>query len=197
MSSDTVIMVFVALFGLCFGSFYNVVILRGLSNESIVFPSSKCPKCGTPLKWWHNIPVLSYVLLRGQCAFCKCKISIQYPLIELVTMLLFLLAYARWGWEVKTLFAVGYLSMFLITAVTDLRERVILTRHAYVLAGMGLGYAVYSQLQLVSIESLLAYPVVSSVLGMVVGVVVMELMAYTGYLFVKPELGKAAEVPSF
>ena len=185
MSSDAVIYVFVALFGLCFGSFYNVVILRGLSNESIVFPASKCPKCETPLKWWHNIPILSYVLLRGQCAFCKCRISIQYPLIELVTMLLFLLAYLRWDWDVKTLFAIGYFSMFLITAVTDLRERVILTRHAYVLAIMGLGYAVYSQLQLVNIEHLLAYPVVSSVLGMIVGIVVMELMAYTGYLFVK------------
>ena len=76
--------------GLCCGSFYNVVILRSLSNESIVFPPSKCPKCGNSLKPWHNIPVLSYIFLKGKCAFCKERISIQYPIIELLTALIFL-----------------------------------------------------------------------------------------------------------
>ena len=65
------ILTFVFIIGLCIGSFLNVVILRALSEESIVFPASKCPKCQNPLKWWHNIPVLSYILLGGKCAFCK------------------------------------------------------------------------------------------------------------------------------
>ena len=68
------ILFWVCILGLCFGSFFNVVILRTLSNESIVFPPSKCPKCNNKLLWWHNIPVLSYILLRGKCYFCKEKI---------------------------------------------------------------------------------------------------------------------------
>ena len=99
------ILFWVCILGLCLGSFYNVVILRSLSDESIVFPPSKCPKCGERLKPWHNIPVLSYVFLGGKCAFCKEKISIQYPLIELLTMGLFALSYIKFGFNWVTLFA--------------------------------------------------------------------------------------------
>ena len=64
----------VFVFGTIIGSFLNVVALRGLSGESIVLPPSKCPKCGNKLKPWHNIPILSYLFLRGKCAFCHEKI---------------------------------------------------------------------------------------------------------------------------
>ena len=80
---NTYILIWVGIVGLCLGSFYNVVILRSLTGESIVFPGSKCPKCQNKLKPWHNIPVISYLFLRGKCAFCKEKISIQYPIISL------------------------------------------------------------------------------------------------------------------
>ena len=69
------ILFWVCVIGLCLGSFFNVVILRSLSNESIVFPASKCPKCNHKLYFWHNIPVLSYILLGGKCYFCKEKIE--------------------------------------------------------------------------------------------------------------------------
>ena len=87
----------IALFGLLFGSFLNVLILRIPKEESVVFPASHCPKCNNNLKWWHNIPVISWVLLGGKCAFCKDKISFQYPLIELTSAILFLLAYLKTG----------------------------------------------------------------------------------------------------
>jgi len=61
MGALIVFLVLVFVTGLCIGSFLNVVILRTLSEESIVFPASKCPKCQNPLKWWHNIPVISYI----------------------------------------------------------------------------------------------------------------------------------------
>ena len=83
----------VTLFGLLFGSFLNVLILRIPKEESIVFPGSHCPKCNNKLKWWHNIPVLSWLLLGGKCYFCKEKISIQYPLIELASAVIFALVY--------------------------------------------------------------------------------------------------------
>lgn len=85
----------VTLFGLLFGSFLNVLILRIPKEESVVFPASHCPKCNNNLKWWHNIPLFSWLFLRGKCAFCDAKISIQYPLIELTSMLLFALAYLK------------------------------------------------------------------------------------------------------
>ena len=89
----------VTLFGLLFGSFLNVLILRIPQEESIVFPGSHCPKCNNKLKWWHNIPVLSWLLLRGKCHFCGEKISVQYPLIELATAAIFALVY----WKLQSI----------------------------------------------------------------------------------------------
>ena len=77
----------VLLVGLCVGSFLNVAILRIPEDKSILFPASHCPSCQHPLSWYHNIPLLSWIFLRGKCAFCHTSISYQYPLIELVTAL--------------------------------------------------------------------------------------------------------------
>lgn len=72
-------------FGLLIGSFLNVVILRLPKEKDIVITRSACPSCGTQLKWYHNIPLFSFLLLRGKCAFCGARISWRYPLIELFT----------------------------------------------------------------------------------------------------------------
>ncbi len=85
----------VSIFGLLIGSFLNVLIIRIPKEESVVFPSSHCVKCGKDLKWYHNIPLFSYLFLGGKCAYCKSKISIQYPLVELATSLLFALSYIK------------------------------------------------------------------------------------------------------
>ncbi len=75
--------------GVLLGSFLNVVILRIPKDESIVHTSSHCFSCNTPLKPWHNIPILSWVFLGGKCSFCKTKISMQYPIIEFLSGLIF------------------------------------------------------------------------------------------------------------
>ncbi len=81
--------VWIFIIGLCIGSFLNVVIYRWSKNLSILKPFfSFCPKCKKTLKWYHNIPVISYILLKGRCAYCKEKISLKYPLIELLTAVL-------------------------------------------------------------------------------------------------------------
>ncbi len=181
---DTLFLGFLIIIGLCFGSFYNVVILRGLSGESIAFPGSKCPKCNTPLKWRHNIPLLSYILLGGKCSYCKCKISIQYPIVEFFTMVLFVCAYLKWGFTIKALFAVIYFSLFLITSVTDILERVILTKHAYILAGAGLFYSISALYYPSLINNLNSdgNPIFISISGIIIGVLVMEILARSGYL---------------
>jgi leader peptidase (prepilin peptidase)/N-methyltransferase len=88
-------MVFV--FGILIGSFLNVVIYRIPKGENIAFPASKCQSCQTPLKWYHNIPIFSWLALGGKCAFCKEPISKQYPIVELVTGILFLALFVKLG----------------------------------------------------------------------------------------------------
>jgi leader peptidase (prepilin peptidase)/N-methyltransferase len=89
--------VMVFLFGIAIGSFLNVVIYRIPKGESIVFPASKCQSCQTPLKWYHNIPIFSWLALGGKCAFCKEKISAQYPTVEFLTGVLFVILYFKVG----------------------------------------------------------------------------------------------------
>lgn len=86
---------FVFLFGLCWGSFLNVVIHRLPEGESVVKPRSRCPKCRKQISWYQNIPVVSWIALRARCANCGARISWRYPLVELLTALLFLAA-ALW-----------------------------------------------------------------------------------------------------
>ncbi len=87
----------VFIFGTMIGSFLNVVIYRIPKDESIVFPASKCQSCQTSLKWYHNIPIFSWVFLGGKCAFCKEKISAQYPIVEFLTGVIFVALYFKLG----------------------------------------------------------------------------------------------------
>lgn len=89
--------VLVGVLGLVVGSFLNVVIHRVPRGESLVSPASHCPSCGTPVRPWHNVPVLGWLLLRGKCASCRAPISVRYPLVELVTAILFVAVAWRLG----------------------------------------------------------------------------------------------------
>jgi leader peptidase (prepilin peptidase)/N-methyltransferase len=88
-----------ALIGLLVGSFLNVVIYRVPRHESVVSPRSACPACGTPIANRDNVPVLSWLLLRGKCRQCQAPISVQYPLVELATAALFAGTAARFGYQ--------------------------------------------------------------------------------------------------
>lgn len=87
----------IALFGLAIGSFANVLIYRLPRDESIISPGSRCPKCGHQLKPWENIPLVSWIILHGRCRECRETISIRYPLVELVSCVLVLFAFAYRG----------------------------------------------------------------------------------------------------
>ena len=97
MQENIIIGVAVFIFGMLIGSFLNVVIYRIPKGESISFPASHCQRCHTPLKWYHNIPLFSWLFLRGRCAFCKEPISMQYPMVELLTGLIFVILYLKLG----------------------------------------------------------------------------------------------------
>ena len=87
----------VFIFGAMIGSFLNVVIYRIPKGENIAYPASHCQSCQTPLKAWHNIPIFSWLYLKGKCHFCQEKIAIQYPLIELGTGIMAVLLYFKIG----------------------------------------------------------------------------------------------------
>ena len=108
-------------FGLCFGSFANVLIARLPINKSVISPPSACPKCSNRLKWYHNIPVISYIFLRGKCGFCGTKISIIYPLIELCGGILFLIAFWQLGFTIFAMCAAISFVCILSLAMIDLK----------------------------------------------------------------------------
>jgi leader peptidase (prepilin peptidase) / N-methyltransferase len=131
---------FVFLFGLVIGSFLNVCILRIPGGKSIVMPASACPKCGTPIRPYDNIPVVSYLLLGGKCRKCRTTISPMYPLVELLTALLFLACYEVFGLSAETLKWAAFSAIMIVLVFTDLRERVLPDVVNY--TGFGLGLAV-------------------------------------------------------
>jgi len=107
-----------ALIGLCIGSFLNVCIHRLPLKLSVVHPGSRCPDCGYALRWYDNIPVFSYASLRGRCRSCARPISIQYPIIEIVTAAVFLLHWYAFGptvlLPVRLVFACALVVLFMI-----------------------------------------------------------------------------------
>lgn len=102
--------------GAVVGSFLNVVIVRLPAGESVVRPRSKCPRCGDMIPSWLNIPILSWLMLRGKCRACKLPISIRYPVVELLTALLFLAIGQRFGPTLAT--AAGLILASGLVAIT-------------------------------------------------------------------------------
>ena len=194
MLATIAILFLVLITGLCIGSFLNVVILRAFSEESIVYPASKCPKCQHPLKWWHNIPILSYIILKGKCGFCKEKISIQYPIIEALTGIMFVLAFLSYGFSFNTLFTWIVGSILIVLATTDWKEQVVFDLHTYALIGCGFLFsAIVTVVELYGNYSLLGNfgidtnwvvhnSITTSLLGAIAGFVGMEIISRIGYL---------------
>jgi leader peptidase (prepilin peptidase) / N-methyltransferase len=136
---EPLIAVAVFAYGLCFGSFLNVCIYRLPLGKSVVTPRSACPHCGDPIPLYHNLPVISWLLLRGKCRACKAPISPRYLLVELLTGLLFLGCYAHFGFTLAALKCalLGYLLLGLI--FTDAETK--LLPDAMTLPGIALGIA--------------------------------------------------------
>lgn len=117
--------VLIFILGLIVGSFSNVCIYRIPRNESIVYPASHCLKCRSNISPKDNIPLLSFILLKGRCRNCKSKISIQYPIVELLTGLIYLIIYLTYGLSVQTLIYIFLSSSLIIIAFIDLNEQIV------------------------------------------------------------------------
>jgi len=135
------IAIIVFLFGLIIGSFLNVCILRIPGGKSIVLPASACPKCGAPIRPYDNIPVVSWLLLCGKCRACKTPISPMYPVVELLTGLLFLACFCAFGLAPEALKWAAFAAIIIVLVFTDLRERILPDVVNFTGFGIGLAFS--------------------------------------------------------
>ncbi|MFQ5839409.1 MAG: prepilin peptidase [Candidatus Methylomirabilales bacterium] len=157
--SQTLIIGGAMLFGLVVGSFCNVCIYRLPRAESVVLPGSRCPKCQIPIRPMDNIPLVSYLLLCGRCRSCNAPIAWRYPVVELLTGLLFAFAIARLGLNWWSVVVLAFLGALVVVTFIDLEHQIV--PDVITLPGIGLGLA----LSLVSGDP----PFLQALLGAVIG----------------------------
>ncbi|HET6362101.1 MAG TPA: prepilin peptidase [Gemmatimonadota bacterium] len=174
---DGLAIILSGLVGLAVGSFLNVVTLRWPRGESIVSPPSRCPRCETPLRWYHNVPLVSWTLLRGRCASCGVWIGWQYPLVEAATAAIWGGNVAAYGLEPQAYRAIAFLTLLLAIAVTDARFYIIPDRLSLGGAVVGVALAVLPG----------APSLPESVIGAVVGGGALWLVAILGTMALKKE----------
>jgi leader peptidase (prepilin peptidase)/N-methyltransferase len=180
--------IFVFVLGAIVGSFLNVCIFRMPHNESIIKPASHCRGCKKALLWFDNIPLISFVILKGRCRFCKAKISWQYPLVELLTALLFLLFFKYFGASWKL---VAYLSLacgLIISTFIDIEHRIIPDEIS--IGGIGAGLLFSFLLPNMHNVSVHWKSLLYSLIGAVVGGAVIFIMGVIGdWIFKKESIG--------
>jgi leader peptidase (prepilin peptidase) / N-methyltransferase len=125
-----------ALYGAAIGSFLNVVIYRVPLKMSIVKPPSACPKCENRIEWYDNIPIVSWILLRGRCRHCGQPISVRYPLVEALTAMLFVLVALRFGWSWTLPAMIIFVAGLVALAFTDLDHLLLPRAIVYPVAGL-------------------------------------------------------------
>ena len=130
--------VLAAVMGAVVGSFLNVVIYRVPLGRSVVRPRSHCPACGALIAWWHNLPIVSWFLLRGRCAACRTPFSFRYPAVEALNAALWLLVFLRHGLSLQALLLLPFVSAMLVLFFTDFDHQLLPNRITYPLALVGL-----------------------------------------------------------
>jgi leader peptidase (prepilin peptidase)/N-methyltransferase len=172
-----VVVVVAGMVGAIVGSFLNVCISRWPAELSVVSPRSRCPGCETPIAWYDNVPVLSWLLLRSRCRQCGIVISVMYPLVELATAGLWAFVVTRHGLSLEALQWAMFLTILLGIAMTDARQYII--PDEFSLGGLVLGL-------LFSLSS--GWPGLSSaLLGAAVGFAVLWVVGWLGTLAFKEE----------
>ena len=123
---ETYFLIIFFIIGAVLGSFYHVVATRLSNEESIIYPGSHCPKCNYFLKWYDNIPIISYILLKGKCRHCHSKIPISYWIVEIVTGLLFATCFNEFGFTIDLVVSLVFISSLIIVIISDIEYMIIL-----------------------------------------------------------------------
>jgi len=174
------VIVYAALLGLVVGSFLNVCVYRLPAGLSVVTPRSRCPACERAIRWYENVPVASYIALRGRCRGCGERISVQYPLVEAATAVIWGAMALRYGATLAGLSGAVFLTLLLGIALTDAREYSIPDVFSLGGLALGLGFAAVPG----------GMPFLQSVLGAAVGFGSLYLVAVIGeWVFRKEAMG--------
>jgi len=123
--SPTMVNGYIFFIGMCIGSFLNVCIYRLPAGKSIVRPASACPACGAAIRWYDNIPLISYLILRGRCRGCNTRISIRYPIIELLCGLFAMTCGMQYGYSLPALIYFILITALLVITFIDIDHRII------------------------------------------------------------------------
>lgn len=184
----------VGLFGLLFGSLANVIIWRVPRGESIVAPGSHCPSCGTAIRWYDNIPIVSWIVLGARCRECGVRIAIRYPIVEALSGILWVLAAATWGMSLRTFFGVALFYLLLILTCIDLDHLRLPNTIVGVMAGFGVVGVALAQVTGAEVlpffqgTGSFSNPVIYAVTGLAIGAGVSIAMAGT-YALVRKQAG--------
>ncbi|MGH7483769.1 MAG: prepilin peptidase [Longimicrobiales bacterium] len=169
-----------AVLGAMLGSFLNVCIHRWPLDQSVVRPRSRCPGCERPIAWYDNVPIVSWLLLRGRCRGCGERISIRYPLVELGAALIWVYAVARFGPGVEALRSALFMTLLLGIGLTDARHYII--PDEFSLGGLGIGLALAGWPG--------GFPLARAALGAALGFALLWAVAWLGErIFQKPAMG--------
>ena len=190
------------IFGSIIGSFLNVCIYRLPRGESIAYPASHCPSCNKPIRFYNNIPILSYLILGGKCPDCNSKIATTYPIVEILTGLIFLATVWSFGLSIQTFFYLILFSGLIAITFIDLDHLIIPNVITYPGIVIGILYNAIRtnweiSLDLISdssfgflsfFELLREVPILDSIFGIIVGGGILLLIAYT-YEVIKKRQG--------
>ncbi len=136
---DTLMLVYLFVMGACLGSFGNVVIYRMPLGKSVVRPGSACGACQKPIRFYDNIPIFSWFILRGRCRKCGARYSIRYAMVELLTAALFALAWVRFGWSWTLIEALIFIFSLVVVSFIDLDHMILPDK--FTLSGIVIGLA--------------------------------------------------------
>lgn len=177
---NLILLIGLIVFGLIWGSFLNVCIYRLPLKKSIIFPASSCPNCGNKIYFYDNIPVFSYIFLKGKCRFCKKPISFRYPLVEILTAVVLVISYLKfgWGWD----FAAKFLlfSGLIVLSFIDWEHKILPDVLTLPLLGLGIIFSFFTS----------QISILQSLLGVLAGGLTLFLTAWLGEkIFKKEALG--------
>lgn len=177
MTLECLVMIFAGIFGLMVGSFLNVCIVRLPANLSIVRPRSRCPRCEKPIAWFDNIPVVSWLVLRGKCRGCALPISPMYPGVELLTGAIWALMAWCYPLDLEALRGALFFTLLLGIALTDAREYIIPDEFTWGGLALGLLFSLVGGLP----------TLLPALIGAVTGFGILWLIGFVGHLILKEE----------
>ncbi|MBN1587496.1 MAG: prepilin peptidase, partial [Candidatus Omnitrophica bacterium] len=182
---ETLIAVYVFCFGLLVGSFLNVCIWRLPREESVVKPRSHCPQCSATIAWYDNIPILSFVLLKGRCRHCSARVSWRYPAVELLNGLLWLATYQLFGLQPVTLVYMALISACIAVTWIDWEHQIIPDEIS--LGGLVLGLLLSALLPQLHGASSVSSSLLRSMMGILAGGGSLYLIGVIGEIIYRKE----------